>query len=106
MAARTKASNLACHESGAYRFESCVLPVGVERLGSFRHPSPVVGSVLHSLGISLPYGGLCGMHRLPPLGYIPNELIRKKKWKIFGTNFEGDRLLHSGGKNLSLLFRQ
>ncbi len=55
------------------------LPLGVERLGSFRHPSPVVGFVLHRLGISLPSRGLCGKHRLPPLGYTPNKLIEKKK---------------------------
>ncbi len=77
MAERTKASALACHESGVNRFQSCPLPLGVERLGSFSHPSPVVGSSLHRLGISLPNGGLCGKHRLPPLGYIPNELLKK-----------------------------
>ncbi len=81
MAERIKAPILRVTRSGAYRFESCPLPLGVERLGSFRHPSPVVGPSFHRLGISQSYGGLCGMHRRPPLGYIPNELLKKKKKK-------------------------
>ncbi len=48
-----------------YRFESC--PLGMERLGFFRHPILVVGPPLERFGISLLPGGLCGMHRLSPL---------------------------------------
>lgn len=59
--------------SGAYSIEPCRVPLGVERLG---HLSPVVGPPHGRLGISLPPGGSCGMHRLPPLGYIPNEKLK------------------------------
>ncbi len=40
-------------DAGAHRFESCPVPLEMERLGSFHHPSqPVVGLVLEGLGIS------------------------------------------------------